>query len=288
MLLRAYRDGTDPTRPDGWFSTGDVGRSTPRAASIVDRPPGRPHHHRRRERLARDPSSGCSTSAPASARSRWWVGPIREWGQRVVALVVPADPRAPPSLDDLRATVTEQLPACATRPRRSVAGPGSPARRSGKVRRADLQLSAGSAPSRRSPESVQEHPAVDHQRLTGDPRGQVAGQERGRRWRCRRAHPVGAAGTARASGSSFGSHRARAMSVFTRPGAMAFTRTAGRQLGGQGLGEVDQRRLGDVVDADRRLDGQATDRGDVDDTPPCCRPSTAPGLLGPHQRAPAG
>ena len=33
-----------------------------------------------------------------------------EWGQRVVAWIVPADPAAPPSLADLRAVVSERHP----------------------------------------------------------------------------------------------------------------------------------------------------------------------------------
>ena len=36
-----------------------------------------------------------------------------EWGHRVVALVVPADPARPPTLEALRAAVREELPAAA-------------------------------------------------------------------------------------------------------------------------------------------------------------------------------
>ncbi len=39
--------------------------------------------------------------------------PDPEWGQRVVALVVPADPAAPPTLAELREAVHAELPAYA-------------------------------------------------------------------------------------------------------------------------------------------------------------------------------
>jgi O-succinylbenzoic acid--CoA ligase len=35
--------------------------------------------------------------------------PDPEWGQRVVAVVVPADPAAPPTLDELRDAVKDRL-----------------------------------------------------------------------------------------------------------------------------------------------------------------------------------
>jgi acyl-CoA synthetase (AMP-forming)/AMP-acid ligase II len=37
--------------------------------------------------------------------------PDAEWGERVVAYVVPADPASPPSVADLRAFAGERLPA---------------------------------------------------------------------------------------------------------------------------------------------------------------------------------
>ncbi|HYE79312.1 MAG TPA: AMP-dependent synthetase, partial [bacterium] len=54
------------------------------------------------EILRRDPNVG-EAAVVGRADSRW--------GQRVVTLVVPADPAPPPSLDDLRARVKQELPA---------------------------------------------------------------------------------------------------------------------------------------------------------------------------------
>jgi O-succinylbenzoic acid--CoA ligase len=64
--------------------------------------------------------------------------PDPEWGQRVVAYVVPADPTAPPSLEALRGHVVASLPRQAA-PRQLVLVPeGLPRTASGKVRRAAL------------------------------------------------------------------------------------------------------------------------------------------------------
>jgi acyl-CoA synthetase (AMP-forming)/AMP-acid ligase II len=64
--------------------------------------------------------------------------PDPEWGQRVVAYVVPADPTAPPSLDALRDHVARSLPRHQA-PRQLILIPeGLPRTASGKVRRAAL------------------------------------------------------------------------------------------------------------------------------------------------------
>jgi len=64
--------------------------------------------------------------------------PDPEWGQRVVAYVVPADPAAPPSLDELRDHAATSLPRHKA-PRELVLVPeGLPRTASGKVRRAAL------------------------------------------------------------------------------------------------------------------------------------------------------
>ena len=87
--------------------------------------------------------------------------------------------------------------------------------------------------------------------VPGDPLARVAAQERRRRWRCPRARRAASAACSGPCASSFGSHSARAMSVFTRPGAMALTRTAGASSPASCRVRWMQRRLGAVVDADR-------------------------------------
>ncbi len=62
MLLRGYRDGTDPLI-DGWFPTGDLGRWLPDGRLHVDGRARRPDHHRRRERVA-GAGRGCAARAP--------------------------------------------------------------------------------------------------------------------------------------------------------------------------------------------------------------------------------
>jgi O-succinylbenzoic acid--CoA ligase len=63
--------------------------------------------------------------------------PDPEWGQQVVAVVVPADAAAPPTLDDLRAIVKEQLAPWAA-PRRLELVPSLPRTALGKIVRTSL------------------------------------------------------------------------------------------------------------------------------------------------------
>ena len=68
--------------------------------------------------------------------------PDAEWGQRVVAVVVPAPGGAPPTLDDLRAHARATLPAWAA-PRELVIVASLPRTISGKVRRAEVRALLG-------------------------------------------------------------------------------------------------------------------------------------------------
>ena len=101
---------------DGWLATGDLGRWAPDGRLVVE---------------------GRADDLIITGGENVWPGPVEdvlrshhavadvvvvgepdpEWGQRVVAVVVPSDPTAPPSLDALRAHAKEALPAHAA-PRR--------------------------------------------------------------------------------------------------------------------------------------------------------------------------
>lgn len=112
MLLRAYRDGTDPKDREGWLATGDGGEIGADGRLTVA------------GRLAEMIVSGGEKVWPVPVevvlRNHPGVAdvavigqPDPEWGTRVVALVVPSEPSDPPSLEDLRAFVRTRLPAYA-------------------------------------------------------------------------------------------------------------------------------------------------------------------------------
>ncbi len=107
MLLRCYRDGSTPVDAEGWLHTGDVGNLLPN---------GRLNVQGRADDLI---ITGGENVWPevvesvlgthAAVRDVAVVGePDSEWGQRVVAWVVPNGEA--PSLAELRAHVLESLP----------------------------------------------------------------------------------------------------------------------------------------------------------------------------------
>ena len=136
MLLRCYRDGTDPKDADGWLPTGDLGRLTDAGHLVVEG---------RRDDLI---VSGGESIWPAAVETALSAHPDvadvavagtpdDEWGQIVVAHVVPADADRPPDLASLRDAVREVLPAHAA-PRRLVLVGAIPRTALGKVRRRAL------------------------------------------------------------------------------------------------------------------------------------------------------
>jgi o-succinylbenzoate---CoA ligase len=137
MLLRAYRDGSDPRTPDGWFPTGDAGD--------WDAAAGRLRVFGRAGDLVVTGGENVWPAAVERVLGRLAavaevavVGrPDATWGQRVVALVVPADPARPPALDELREAVRRELPAYAA-PRELRVVAALPRTASGKVARAVL------------------------------------------------------------------------------------------------------------------------------------------------------
>lgn len=108
MLLRCYRDGATPLDDDGWLHTGDLGRWLP---------DGRLHVDGRRgdlvisggENVWPEAVETALATHPGVAEVAVGGEPDPEWGQRVVAWVVPTT--TPPTLAQLRAHVAEQLPA---------------------------------------------------------------------------------------------------------------------------------------------------------------------------------
>jgi O-succinylbenzoic acid--CoA ligase len=131
VTLRAYRDGTDPKRA-GWLPTGDAGAFDASGRLRVE------------GRLSDLIVTGGENVWPAAVervlRTHPGVGevavggrPDPEWGDRVVAWVIPASAGEPPTLDALRALVKEHLGAPAA-PRELVLVDSLPRTGSGKVR----------------------------------------------------------------------------------------------------------------------------------------------------------
>ncbi len=136
MLLRAYRDGSDPKLPGGWLPTGDGGSLSRDGHLVVN------------GRMAEVIVTGAEkvwpvaveqvlSAHPGIAEVAVWKRPDAKWGERVVAWVVPADRSAPPTMDELRSMVREQLAPWAA-PKELELVESLPRTASGKVRRTGL------------------------------------------------------------------------------------------------------------------------------------------------------
>ena len=142
MLLRAYRDGIDPTVPGpdgagGWLPTGDGGRLEPDGRLVV--------HGRLAEVVVTGGEKVWPVAVeqvlaghPAVAEVAVWKRPDPEWGERVVAWAVPADRSAPPTLRSLADLAAATLSPWAA-PKELVLVDALPRTPSGKVRRTDLR-----------------------------------------------------------------------------------------------------------------------------------------------------
>ncbi|MEZ5225352.1 MAG: AMP-binding protein [Acidimicrobiales bacterium] len=136
MLLRAYRDGTDP-KVDGWFPTGDLGHWADDGRLMVE--------GRRGDVIITGGEKVWPERAEAvitrqlGLREIALVGrPHPEWGHEVVALVAHDDTSSPsPTLDALRAAVRAELPVWYA-PRRIELIDSLPRTALGKLRRSEL------------------------------------------------------------------------------------------------------------------------------------------------------
>jgi O-succinylbenzoic acid--CoA ligase len=97
MLLRCYRDGTDPKHSGGWLTTGDVGQLDADGRLVV--------HGRRGDLIITGGENVWPDPVEQVLRTVSGVADVAiagrdddEWGQRVVALVV-ATADGPPTLE---------------------------------------------------------------------------------------------------------------------------------------------------------------------------------------------
>src|SRR6266704_994169 len=159
MLLRRYRRDPAATRKalrGGWLHTADLGRVRPdgrlevlgRRDDLVITGGVSVHPAEVEAVLVRHP--GVADVAVGSA-------PDPEWGQRLVAYVVPLDRLLPPTLADLRGFAQERL-AAAKAPRELVLVDGLPRTASGKLlrRRLPSVTPAGTWPAEASSDAVAE------------------------------------------------------------------------------------------------------------------------------------
>jgi O-succinylbenzoic acid--CoA ligase len=135
MLLRCYRDGTDPKHSGGWLTTGDIGELDADGRLVV--------HGRRGDLIITGGENVWPDPVEQVLRTVSGVTDVAiagrdddEWGQRVVAFVV-ASTDGPPTLDQLRAAVKDTLAAHAA-PRELVLVEKIPRTALGKVRRSEL------------------------------------------------------------------------------------------------------------------------------------------------------
>jgi O-succinylbenzoic acid--CoA ligase len=94
---------------DGWFRTGDLGRVDP-AGRLVVRGRGDDVINTGGHKVVPGEVAAALQAHPGVRDAAVLGQPDPEWGERVVAVVVPADPADPPTLELLRLHVRERLP----------------------------------------------------------------------------------------------------------------------------------------------------------------------------------
>jgi acyl-CoA synthetase (AMP-forming)/AMP-acid ligase II len=147
MVMRDYRRDPEASRgaftTDGWLRTGDVGRFAADGRLVVV------------DRLRDVVISGGVNVSPLEVEQALERHPLvadvavtgspdPEWGERVVAHVVPTDAARPPTLDELRAFARDRL-AASKLPRELVLVAMVPRTPGGKVLRRELRATRAAA-----------------------------------------------------------------------------------------------------------------------------------------------
>jgi O-succinylbenzoic acid--CoA ligase len=146
-LLRGYRDRSDPLDAQGWLRTGDIGRIDPHTGVLSV-------EGRSDEMILTGGEKVWPQSVEAVLVLHEGVSEVAvigvadpEWGQRVIALVVPTQGLLPPTLQQARELVREQLPVAAA-PKEIRLVDSLPRTSVGKIRR--MQLMEQHSPEERS------------------------------------------------------------------------------------------------------------------------------------------
>ena len=110
MLLRCYRDGTDPRTDDGWYPTGDAGALSDEGQLSVF---GRVDDMitTGAEKVWPVAVERILANLPNISEVAVVGRPDPDWGQAVTAVIVPTDHDQPPDLEALRDAIKEHLPA---------------------------------------------------------------------------------------------------------------------------------------------------------------------------------
>jgi o-succinylbenzoate---CoA ligase len=136
-VMRCYRDLGNPLTPDGWFRTGDLGLIEPLERRLVVLGRSDDLIITGGEKVWPEPVERLLSTQPGIHEAAVIGVPDGEWGQRVVALVVPESGSPPPDLDRIRDVVRSRLPVAAA-PKELRLVDSLPRTGLGKIRRSSL------------------------------------------------------------------------------------------------------------------------------------------------------
>jgi o-succinylbenzoate---CoA ligase len=146
VLFSGYRlrpDLTAEVRDGRWFVTSDIGSIGP-AGQLVVRGRADDVINTGGEKVVAAEVEAALATCPGVREAAVVGRPDPEWGELVTAVVVPADPSAPPLLADIRTHVRARMPAYAA-PAALVLVPEMPMLPSGKPDRAGLRARVADA-----------------------------------------------------------------------------------------------------------------------------------------------